>query len=49
MNTHQITFTKSKRVIEKCSFRFHHKNHGVAFPLGNKWTEHFMEGLYANE
>ncbi len=53
MKIHQITFSKSKRIIEKCSFRFHHKNYGVVSPLGNKWTEHFYvvmkEGLYANE
>lgn len=33
--------TKSKRVIEKCGFRFHHTNHDVVSPLGDKRTEHF--------
>lgn len=33
--------TKSKRVIEKCGFKFHHTNHGVVSPLGDIRTEHF--------
>lgn len=33
--------TKSKRVIEKCGFRFHHTNHGVLSPVGDIRTEHF--------
>lgn len=32
---------KSKRVCEKCGFRFHHTNAGVISPLGDKRTEHF--------
>lgn len=32
---------KSKRVIEKCGFKFHHTNYGVVSPLGDKRTEHF--------
>ncbi len=32
---------KSKRVCEKCGFRFHHTNHDVVSPLGDKRTEHF--------
>lgn len=32
---------KSKRVIEKCGFKFHHTNHGVVSPLGDIRTEHF--------
>ena len=33
--------TKSKRVCEKSGFRFHHTNHGILSPLGDKRTEHF--------
>lgn len=33
--------TKSKRVIEKCGFKFHHTNHGAVSPLGDERTEHF--------
>lgn len=33
--------TKSRRVIEKCGFKFHHTNHGVVSPLGDIRTEHF--------
>ncbi len=33
--------TKSKRVIEKCGFRFHHTNNDVVSPLGDLRTEHF--------
>ena len=33
--------TKSRRVIEKCGFRFHHTNRDVLSPLGDKRTEHF--------
>ena len=31
---------KSKRVCEKCGFRFHHTNLDVVSPLGDKRTEH---------
>lgn len=33
--------TKSKRVIEKCGFRYHHTNTNVTSPLGDTRTEHF--------
>lgn len=33
--------TKSKRVCEKCGFKFHHTDKGVVPPLGDKRTEHF--------
>lgn len=33
--------TRSKRVIEKCGFRFHHTNKDVVSPLGDLRTEHF--------
>lgn len=33
--------TKSKRVIEKCGFRYHHTNYAVISPLGDERTEHF--------
>ncbi len=32
---------RSKRVCEKCGFRFHHTNHDIISPLGDKRTEHF--------
>ena len=32
---------KSKRVIEKCGFKYHHTNHDTVSPLGDKRTEHF--------
>ena len=32
---------KSKRVCEKCGFRFHHTNCDILSPLGDKRTEHF--------
>lgn len=32
---------KSKRVIEKCGFDFHHTNRDIVSPLGDKRTEHF--------
>ena len=32
---------KSKRVIEKCGFKFHHTNYGMVSPLGDKRIEHF--------
>lgn len=32
---------KSKRVCEKCGFRFHHTNPDVTSPLGDIRTEHF--------
>lgn len=33
--------TKSRRVIEKCGFRYHHTNRDVLSPLGDRRTEHF--------
>lgn len=32
---------KSKRVCEKCGFKYHHTNHDILSPLGDKRTEHF--------
>ena len=32
---------KSKRVCEKCGFRYHHTNPDIASPLGDKRSEHF--------
>lgn len=32
---------KSRRVIEKCGFRFHHTNPDIVSPLGDTRTEHF--------
>ena len=32
---------KSRRVIEKCGFRYHHTDRDVISPLGDKRTEHF--------
>lgn len=32
---------KSRRVIEKCGFRYHHTNRDVISPLGDRRTEHF--------
>ena len=32
---------KSKRVCEKSGFKFHHTNHNILSPLGDKRTEHF--------
>ncbi len=32
---------KSKRVCEKCGFQFHHTDHDVVSPLGDKRTLHF--------
>lgn len=34
--------TKSRRVMEKCGFRFHHTEEGKPSPLGDVRTEHFM-------
>ena len=34
--------TKSRRVMEKCGFRFHHTVEGKTSPLGDVRTEHFM-------
>ncbi len=34
---------KPKRVCEKCGFRFHHTNHDIVSPLGDKRTEHFYK------
>lgn len=33
--------SKSKRVCEKCGFRYHHTNNDITSPLGDKRTEHF--------
>lgn len=33
--------TKSRRVTEKCGFKFHHTNTGILSPLGDIRTEHF--------
>lgn len=33
--------TKSKRVCEKCRFKYHHTNHDILSPLGDRRTEHF--------
>lgn len=33
--------TKSKRVCEKCGFKYHHTNHDILSPLGDRRTEHF--------
>ena len=35
--------TKSRRVMEKCGFRFHHTEEGKTSPLGDIRTEHFMK------
>ncbi len=32
---------KSKRVCEKCGFKYHHTNQDIISPLGDKRTEHF--------
>ncbi len=32
---------KSKRVCEKCGFKFHHTNRDIVSPLGDTRTEHF--------
>lgn len=32
---------KSKRVCEKCGFKYHHTNRDITSPLGDKRTEHF--------
>lgn len=32
---------KSKRVCEKCGFKFHHTDSDIISPLGDKRTEHF--------
>lgn len=32
--------TKSKRVNEKCGFKYHHTNKDIISPLGDKRTEH---------
>ncbi len=34
---------KSKRVCEKCGFKFHHTNQDIESPLGDKRTEHFYQ------
>ncbi len=33
---------KSRRVMDKCSFRFPHTEEGKTSPLGDVRTEHFM-------
>ena len=35
--------TKSRRVMDKCGFRFHHMEKGKTSPLGDVRTEHFMK------
>ena len=35
--------TKSRRVMEKCGFRFHHTEEGKMSSLGDVRTEHFMK------
>lgn len=32
---------KSKRVCEKCGFKYHHTNFDIISPLGDRRTEHF--------
>ena len=32
---------KSKRVCEKCGFKYHHTNNDIISPLGDSRTEHF--------
>ena len=32
---------KSRRVCEKCGFKYHHTNYNVVSPLGDRRTEHF--------
>lgn len=32
---------KSRRVCEKCGFKYHHTNHDIVSPLGDRRTEHF--------
>ena len=32
---------KSKRVCEKCGFKYHHTNHDILSPPGDRRTEHF--------
>lgn len=32
---------KSKRVCEKCGFKYHHSNRDITSPLGDRRTEHF--------
>ncbi len=34
---------KSRRVMDKCGFRFHHTEEGKTLPLGDIRTEHFMK------
>ena len=33
--------TKSRRVMDKCGFKFHHTEEGKLSPLGDVRTEHF--------
>lgn len=44
---------KSKRVIEKCGFKFHNTNKDIVSPLGDERTEHFYilikENFYVNK
>lgn len=35
--------TKSRRVVEKCGFVFHHTNEDILSPLGDRRTEHFYK------
>jgi len=39
---------KSRRVCEKCGFVYHHANHAVISPLGDKRTEHFCRMTIQN-
>ncbi|HBX90035.1 GNAT family N-acetyltransferase [Alistipes sp.] len=39
---------KSKRVVEKCRFEYHHTNRDIATPLGDRRTEHFYVMTRAN-
>lgn len=34
---------KSKRVCEKSGFKYHHTNHDIISPLGDRRTEHFYK------
>lgn len=39
--TFQLVSTKSRRVMEKCGFKYHHTEEGKTSPLGDIRTEHF--------
>lgn len=38
---------KSRRVIEKCGFRYHHTERDIVSPLGDRRTEHFYRITFA--